>query len=362
MIYNDGADHYGYVGEANTVAVSAYAQVSLKVRVVGDAKAYIYLVDVSNEDKQVLKFVDFTSDGNAIAGSRFDYALVIDGTMLGTDGWAEVNFYIANGKNERKFRLEMWNGSRDGDANYASEGYVFFKDVNVTTSYAFTEASRFADSFTDTSTPLGKATRTAFTGEGTQLYSYAYGTEATEQSYVWAKNATTIYSVLNTIEKVETTEEADEEENPESTGCTAKTDAPTFWLSFSSILLAVVIVLAVIALFVKNVKRRGGFRKKEIKSHYSVQSRNKALKDAKARRERAKAAETVEDDTSDAAEETIESEKTETVSESETTEDAEEQKEETTLDEYVYGDVTDFGETETNEEKPEENGENKDNE
>lgn len=352
MIYNNNADHYGYVGESNTIAVSAYASVSLKVRVVGDAKAYIYLVDVSNEGKQVLKFVDFTSNGNKINGSLFNYALVIDGTMMDSDGWAEVSFYIANGKNERKFRLEMWNGSRSGEAETASAGYVFYKDVSIQTSGAFTEASRFADSFTDASTPLGKATRNAFTGDGTQLYSYSYGNGESDISYVWAKNDTMIYSVLNTIEKVETTENKEENNSSESTGCAAKTDASTFWLSFSSILLAVVLVLSIIALFIKNIKRRGGFRKKEIKSHYSVQSRNKALKDAKAKKDNLKLAESAED-IADAEESTEETEEVPETEEETSAPDGE-TTEETTLDEYVYGEVTDFGETETNEEKPEE--------
>ncbi len=357
MIYNKELDHYGFIGENSTISASANAQFSVKVRVIGDAKAYIYLINTANEGKDVLSFATFTSNGKTYRAADLKYAIAIDSTMMDDSGWVTVNFYIANGKNEKNVRLEIWNGGRDGEDATASQGYVFFNNVKVTTSGAFTEPKRFADTFTDATTPLGALTKNAFISDNAQLISYAYGEDAGEVSYVWAKNDSTIYSVLNTIEPVEETEEEESEEDTAKTGCAAQTDASTFWLSFSSILLAVVLIVAIIALFIKNVRRRRG-KKEKVQSHYKVESRNNMLKQA--REKNAKAAETEKvTETEETADENAETEEaTEEVLEETSEENNGENVEETTLDDYVYGEVTDFGETETNEEKPEEVSEN----
>ena len=63
MIYNHTNDHYGFISTgSNSVSANNFVAVSVNVRVVGDAKAYIYLVNNNTENKDVIKFRDFTTN------------------------------------------------------------------------------------------------------------------------------------------------------------------------------------------------------------------------------------------------------------------------------------------------------------
>lgn len=361
MIYNKVQDTYGYIGESKTIAGSAYAKVSVTLRVFGnDAKAFVYLVNTKNEHKDVMTFADFTVNtdivssvqkGTEISASSNMFAFEVDSTMLSPDGFVTVEFYIGTGNDTKEFRVEVWNGSRDGEDK--SQGFVFVKDVNITTSEAFTPATRWADAFTDSNNPLFNVDR-----QDLELYAHqqelnkdeiAFNKEYPDKAvsysanYVWAQNKTFIYAVFTSVEPAynnpyDTIETPDEE----ATGCVAQSDPSTFWLSFSSILLSGVLILAIIALFIKNVRRRRKYAKIEAKSNYKVQSR---IKTHKRNQEKLKKAnetpvevepeeEVIPEEVEELPEEVIE----------ETEEITESNPEEQTLDEYVYGEVQDFGE------------------
>ena len=157
-----------------------------------------------------------------------------------------------------------------------------------------------------------------------------------DAKYVWVKGENFAYAVYNTIDPVAVDPYANETEDEESAngGCTAETDPSTFWLSFSSILLGAVLVLAIIMLFVKNIKRRHKRNEKDAKSHYNVKSRyNKKNKSSKPKKQEFDDYEEEVEEPVTPAEEVVE----------------EQPNEETeTPDDYVYGDVQDFGEEEKN--------------
>ena len=138
--------------------------------------------------------------------------------------------------------------------------------------------------------------------------------------------------------------EGKEEEEETKQGCTAETDPSTFWLSFSSILLGVVLVLAIIALFIKNFLRRRRRNASDAKSHYTIVSRTK-----KNKREKAKKEKLAKKYDYDENEDEIDEDAIENVQDEQTTvEDVEESTTEETLDSYVYGEVQDFGEEDEN--------------
>ncbi len=352
MIYNKVANHYGYVGEANTIAVSSYAKVSVTLRVVDDAVAYLYLVDVTNNAKEILTFRDFTDvDGNEHDGEQMKLMLKVDKDVMGNKNWITVNFYVATGASSKNFRVEVWNGGRDGGQNTASQGFVFVKDIAVTTSGAFTESSRQPDTFSVSGNPLFEIGKSNLNN----LYSYErqlteleekYNSEKSGSSndvsyspnYVWAQNDTTIYAIYNTIDPVEVDPyENEETEDSVSEGCTAETDPSTFWLSFSSILLGVALVIAILMLFIKNIRRRRKANASDAKSHYKVVSRVKTKKDLAKKAKNVEVEEIVEDEQQ--TEDTIEENSDVQEENDETAEKTEE-----ALDSYVYGDVEVFGE------------------
>lgn len=343
MIYNNAADSYGFIGTKNTVAASAYAKVSVKVRVYGDAVAYVYLVDVSNTVKQVMTFDDFKVNfadginskdkGTEIIGADKKFEIKVTSDMMNDDGWLTVSFYIATGASAKNFRVEVWNGSRDGSNK--SQGYVFFNDISVSTSGAFSEASRWQDAFDTTGNPLYSADlsesimyqRELTDTEKKYNSEYSDNTISYNPTYVWAKNDSMIYAVYNTIDPVEVDpyEAEDDDDTTEDDG--VETDPATFWLSFSSILLGVALILAIAMLFIKNIRRRRKANKSDAKSHYKVTSRVSKKKSAS----KTKKAKITEESPVD--EEITADDKT-----------AENPVEEQTLDSYVYGEVEDFGE------------------
>lgn len=362
MIYNKVADSYGYIGESQTLSASTNAKVSVTLRVVGaNAKAYVYLIDTSFEGKNVMNFADFTVNTDIVSGvtkgtevSADSNQLVFEVTpsMVTSDGWVTVEFYLGVGATKKEFRLEVWNGSRDGEET--SQGFVFVNDIEIVTSDAFTPATRWADAFTSAESPLFNLSR-----EDLKLYAYqqqlnedevAFNKEYPDQTvsysanYVWAQNDTFIYAVYSSVDPVYNNPyDAIEDIEDESTGCVAETDPSTFWLSFSSILLGAVLVLAILALFIKNVKRRRKYAKIDAKSNYKVQSRIKTHKRNQAKLN-AKADSKVKEEP--IVEEPVEEiPEPEQVAEELIEEATEEIKpEEQDLDDYVYGEVQDFGE------------------
>ncbi len=340
MIYNANKNHYGYIGSTTNIATSTHAKVSVTLRVVDSAKAYVYLVNVDNDSKEVLTFdIDQTSN-----------ALMLDvGKDNMTDtGWVTVEFYLATGAADKNIRVEIWNGGRDGLDATASKGYVFIKDVSIETAIDNFEPNDKNSAFTVAGNPLYKEAKEnlepltstiLYTRQLTALekqYNSEHkdGKVSYKENYVWVQSTTMVYAIYNTIDPVEKDPYENEKTEEESTsnGCAAETDPSTFWLSFSSIVLGVALVLAILMLVLKNVRRRRKANASDAKSHYTITSRTKVQKPAK------KVKEEVVEETED--EITEEVKETETA---DTEENTEENKEET-LDSYVYGDVEVFGE------------------
>ena len=353
MIYNSTNDHYGFISTGSkSVSSNTYVKVSVKVRVFGDAKAYIYLINNNTESKDVIKFKDFTTnttDGfmqpaldTKFKASDLLLQFCIDKNVMdekAVDGWVEVNFFIASGVTPMDFRIELWNGGRDGADNTASTGFAFFDNLTTTISAtAFTEPSDWKNAFTTAGNPLYDLTRNGFGDEDT-LVTYKRELTETEKKfnkeypskqvsydtkYVWAKTSNFIYAIYNTLDVKETNPyDSITEETTEScsTGCTATTDPSTFWLSFSSIVLGAILFLAILALIIKNIMRKRKSNASDAKSHYKITSRIKTHSNNLKIKESEKIDKTdVEEGISEDSEEKVEEE----------------------LDSYVYGEVQEF--------------------
>lgn len=375
IIYNNYAEnvanHYGFVGEPQTVSASSNAKVTLKIKTDNRATAYIYLVDVSKETKEIMTFADFKiGDENYSANDRKFVVKVDKNSPVGDDGWVEVNFYVATGATAKSFRVEVWNGSRDGNDLTLSKGYVAINSISVTTSSAFTEPESVEKAVSTDNPIFNMFVNPNAPAEGEEIIKYtreltddekAFNKEYPDQavsyapSYIWATNGTSIYAVFNTVDPVVTDPYDNLPQEEESAGCSTGADPSTFWLSFSSILLAAVIVLALIALIVKNVIRKHNSAKSDVAIQYKVKSRAETHKAIRKAQEKKAEKEAAENDAvaPDQADENAEDAEpvSETEAESETDvadnsaeEDSENPEDKTTIEtDYVYGDVQDFG-------------------
>ncbi len=347
MIYNSTLDNYGFIGTSNSIVANTYAKVSVTLRVVDQAVANVYLVNTTVKEKSVVTFDTFTDTNNEIQnGELLKMQLTITSNMMDEDGWTTVNFYIATGLTKKDFRVEIWNGSRDESTS--SKGFVFVKDVSVTSS---TEEFKVQDRFEDTFTVAGNPLYEEKIIKGNDIYQLLSYKQAltdkeikfnSEQSsindmikyrenYVWAKSDSMIYAIFNTIDPIENDPYANQEdEETTDSGCVAETDPSTFWLSFSSIVLGVALVVAILMLIIKNLLRRRKLNASDAKSHYTITSRTKKQPKKKSQ----KTEEEVIDE--DLTEEEVNEETEQSTEETDT---VEENKDES----YVYGDVQVFG-------------------
>lgn len=371
MIYNKVADSYGFIGTTKNISSDSYAMVTTNIRVVGDAVAYVYLVDTDSKEKNVLDFatfevntdiVDGIAVGTKINAEDNKLYLKVDSSMMDADGWVTLTFCVATGEDAINFRFEVWNGGRDGSEANKSEGFVFVKNINITTYDAFSLPERWADAFSSSSSILFNVSRDDLKliayqrelNEDEIEYNKQYPDSAIsyQPNYVWASNSKFILASLNSIDPVYNNPFDDIEDSTDEagSGCTAETDPSTFWLSFSSILLGVVLILAIIALFIKNIRRRRSYNAADDKGNFKIQSKAKTHKNNMKRIERQAEANTDE--------ETKETDIEETSSENDFNEEPEEiisdevkeevKPEDQDLDSYVYGEVQDFGENEKN--------------
>ena len=361
MINNKTENNYGFVGEKLQVSASNNAKISVSLRVVDNAKAYVYLVDVTGVNKKVLTFDDFTVNTDVVSGvdkntnvdgSTLKYALEITSDMMNADGWVDLSFYIGAGNSSKSFRVEVWNGDRDGVEK--SSGYVFVKNITTTLSSGFSEGAKWNQTFTTSGNPLYEHHKASFT----TLYAYerqlteiekAFNadypdkTVSYQTNYVWAQSKTVVYGVYNTIDPVAKNPYDDiEEETPVESGCTVSSNPSTFWLGFSSIILAVALVIAIITLIIKRVRAKIRANKSDAKSHYKVTSRISNKKVDKQAKVKNVKTEEIEETIDETVEETQEEVVEETVEETETEET--ENAETTESDEYVYGEVQSFDE------------------
>ncbi|MBO5285971.1 MAG: hypothetical protein J6B16_03635 [Clostridia bacterium] len=364
MIYNATAVSYGFIAK-NTVKIEPAnrALITINVRVTGDAVAYIYLVDMSNTDNKLNVITHEVNDTvNQLAVKVT--ADTVD--KYGENGWVTVKFNVATGATAMNYRVELWNGSRDGQEK--SSGYVFFN--NLSTTGTFTETTTTS---INKDGALLEAANTVINGNhlidlDDAAKAIAFKRELTDkevayneenpdskitvtEKYVWLTNkdadgnTTFVYAIYNSIDPkitIPSAEEEVEDETPEEvvteeSGC--KATGGTFWLQFANIALATLLILMVLFIIFKHFRKK--FKKNaKVKARYNVSSRNKALSDAKKAEKAEKAAK--EAATEDVAPETTEDVVPEATEATETAEEVEGNDGDET--EYTYGEVLeDFG-------------------
>lgn len=335
MIYNESNTSFGYYrNNTSSITTNSSATVSAKVRVVGDAVAYVYLIDTTRGDNYLQPVKQTFKVGDKEYSNELFIRVTAD--MMESDGWVTVKFFVEAGKTTINYRIELWNGERttEGQTAQGSKGYVFFNDVEVGDSFVTSEVISSAKAGTLVGFEDVMLENDEIVNYKQQLneneikWNEEYPDEqiSYSQTAAWAqdKSGKLVIASFIAIDPIENdpyaSEEDDDHDHEEetSTGCNSA-DAGTVALSISSIIIALAIIAAVIAIIVKAIVRKRKVNKSDAKSHYKVTSRNKTNK---AIREKAEAKRLEELEKVD--------------------EEVEEEPEETT--EYTYGEVLeDFG-------------------
>ena len=273
--YNDDWKHDGNDG----VAFYSYNK---------DEKwAYAY----SNNTTKVFDFSKVNVDAeNPTLSPRYSSAVsnAFAVTEIGdTKGnWAEVIFYLRAGENAKNYRLEVWNGTRDGVAS-TGNGFVAFdswsgaseSDVDTWLANETKDMEENANFFQSVFSFYDHAQYLRYdenidyntVGDNYKTYSSSANTEAT--AYFYTESTTKVvsndtefktyytYANYSMLDKVQSADPVEEEDD--TTDDTEDEDnSANVWLLASSIIVAAVLVLAVASLIVRkvaeNVRRKRG--------------------------------------------------------------------------------------------------------
>lgn len=206
-----------------------------------------------------------------------------------TDGkWAEVIFYLQAGDEAKNYRLEVWNGSRDGQTvNTTNGGFVAFDTWVVDSAQTTVDewlatakkdkvdgANYFEGvfSFYDNAQFLRYDESLDHNKVGDNYETYLSSANAVTTTYLYTETINqaldktayktyTTYANFATVDKVQSADPVEDEDD--TTDDTTDTENPTnVWLLASSIIIAAVLLLAVVSLIVRkiaeNVRRKRG--------------------------------------------------------------------------------------------------------
>jgi len=263
IIKNTSATSYGYIGSSKTFSSGTTTLVSVKVRVLGTAKAYVYLgvADMLDENAgAVLSLTGEKHDGEN--GFTKEFVQVVEAKdCIEKGGWATVNFVITAGNADISYRLELWNGSRDGSEK--SSGIVLFDEATTSTpSMAEFRAKLAPDAAILEDTPT---TISYIRMPSTVQYTDADGKDATmTRTYdaeVVYEQYTKLKTVIATYETIDVEHELDERtsdssDSSSSSSSSTSTDSETSYslpLQIVSIVISALMIIAIIIIIVKKI-------------------------------------------------------------------------------------------------------------
>lgn len=365
LIKNTEATSYGYVPTtSSTLSANSTVLVSVKLLVMGDATAYVYLVNASaNDNYEVLKLqapkYEYNADAKTLTVSDNEYLVneqfVQTVTASDCNGeWMTVNFYVTTGNESLPYRVEVWNGSRDGVET--SEGLVVVNSINASSSVSQAEVTaKYAKGDATTIDYTRIPTTVHYTENGkeaTKYYTYTPTTVYTE--YEDTKTIIASFATIdaNDEETLEDTTDDSTEETSE-TEETAPIDGTNAALYVVSMIIAIILVLVLVVIairmLVKKTRKNSGANTEEFYSRDTREKAQRKINENKAKREAAAKAKAQADETEQADEQADDEEP---VVEEQPEEQTEEQTEET-LPEYDYDNMENNIPQEQSEDKPE---------
>lgn len=300
-IKNTAPTAYGYIGTGATVSASNTSQITIKLKVLGDAKAYVYLVDseqlngfgVLGLSAKKWTFNDETketvfAEDDAFDTSKTQYVQTVTASEC-ADGWAEVNFVITAGISSIPYRVEIWNGARDGSDN--SQGLVIVDSVTTNTADTkslIMKANAKGDLAEEISYKQAPTKVTYTDDDGNDQVKYTkYNSKVVFTKY----NATN--TIIATHASIDVESETDETTSDDDTSTETTEENPTSFnwaLQITTIIIAVLLIVALVAVFIRMILKN---RKKKVavtKSFYDKNARDKTnLKIAKNKRARKEA-------------------------------------------------------------------------
>ena len=233
---------------------------------------------------------------------------VIEGTKENAFKWITVTFYIANGDTAKNYRLEVWNGSRDGSEPMKANSFVIFDKVNGNALDADNYTKHLEEnlrnaypSYANTDKleeAYSKDPSSFINGEDSSLVYYRYSlfddsdykpydknydeddkgdpySEYEQKSYentvaYFRYNTDSVYNTFVNFGAMDKTIESGSDDSGDSGDENTTDENQNVWLLISSIILAVILILTLIAMLVRKLVSNVKKGKKNAKNTYSA--------------------------------------------------------------------------------------------
>jgi len=260
IIKNNAATSYGYIGKSSkTLAANTINELRVRVKVIGNAKAYVYLTSSLTDDAYKILTLDRPAVGDYTASTKLLYQIVESTeTITDNDGWVYVTFFVKTGATAVNYNIELWNGARDGSDNCT--GTVLYDSLNLTTTTSYDDLLEVVDTETENENVL------KFTQQKTDEDDETEYTEIVIYAKDTANNKMFVdYTNTDVAEVAE--EETDVEEEEEDTTTTTTTD-PNVWLMASSLVIALALIVTLILVVIKKTKSKLTTRKVKATTRY----------------------------------------------------------------------------------------------
>lgn len=345
VIYNTQAASYGFIADSKTLSANSSTLISVKLRVFGNAKAYVYLAATD----PLKNFEILTIEGKAVNrdGKKPVYSTTAKTAEVykqlyqtvtekdckngETADWVTVNFLLKAGDKDIEYRVEIFNGSRDGDEQtagliaIASLEYQSGVDID---DYKNEIVAKYGKSDNDeTCSYKGVVKAVTYTdSDGFNNVKYTNDPYPVDV-YTYLDNAKTVIATYENIdvetEIDESTPITEENSSSETEEDEEKAENYSLPLQITSIVISVVLIIALLVLVFRALFKKLKNDKEEVKNLYNRNSREKVqdqINSNKAKREAAaikkaneavatpaENAESADTENSDSAEQPIES-------------------------------------------------------
>lgn len=296
---------YGYIGDSTSIAVNATCVISVKVKIFGEATAYIYLTNA--DDKKEFKVLSVNAKNTDLSQDiNQDYCIKVTKDMVnditGGVGYAEIKFIIKTGSEKAiNYKLELWNGPRTfaNGTNDNKTGIVLFDSYTYSTSENYEEALLKLESFYDAELDnVGTTYSYASADSNKQIFTRLPSKVLTDENpdgetrtytvddkdntkTAFMTNGLFIISDLTSIDAPteidERTPEDSSSDDDTSGDTTTDDNGANIWLLISSAIVALALIVALVAIGVKKILEVVNKKKASKHSYYDRDARDKAL-------------------------------------------------------------------------------------
>ena len=287
VLTNKEATSSAFITSKSTFAANSYTTIVVRVRATGNAIANVYLSGTDyNETTKKHELIAIKGDNDKSA----QITAKATASSHKYDGkWTEICFYVATGNEAIDYRVEIWNGTRDGSTNSAGTIYIDNVYVADSTANAFAfDKAQYADEYEALGSEY-KFTSFEYTRVATVKYTNEDGDEAEKTrtfpaTEVFAGNDLIKFVSYETIDVDNVIDETVSEEDSSTEDTTTEETDPykaslsqNLPLLIISGIIALALIVVIVVVLIKGNKKKVVADSKKKEEYYDRNVRDIAM-------------------------------------------------------------------------------------